>query len=78
MMLSPYQKQKIVFSLLFVATLLIVVPVGLILVIIVQKGLPGISWQFLTDVPRQGMRAGGIFPVLRWRSGRRRSFSSRR
>lgn len=64
MIRNPYTSQKIVFGLLFCATLLIVVPVGLIIVIIVQKGLPGISWEFLTDIPRQGMRAGGIFPAL--------------
>jgi phosphate transport system permease protein len=56
--------QKIVFALLFVATLLIVIPVGMIVVIIIQKGLPAINWQFLTDMPRQGMRAGGIFPAI--------------
>ena len=49
---------------LFLATLLIVVPVGLIVVIIIQKGLPAINWQFLSDIPRQGMRAGGIFPAI--------------
>lgn len=57
-------EQNIAFSLLFLATLLIVVPVGLIVVIIVQKGLPAINWQFLSDVPRQGMRSGGIFPAI--------------
>jgi phosphate transport system permease protein len=56
--------EKIAFFLLFLATMLIVVPVGLIVVIIVQKGIGAISWQFLTDVPRQGMRAGGIFPAI--------------
>jgi len=61
---NPHRTQKIAFSLLFLATLLIVVPVGLVVVIIVQKGLPAISWQFLTDIPRQGMRAGGIFPAI--------------
>lgn len=58
------RNQKIAFSLLLLATLLIVVPVGLIIVIIIQKGLPAINWQFLTDMPRQGMRAGGIFPAI--------------
>lgn len=56
--------QKIAFFFLFLATLLIVVPVGMIIVIIIQKGLPGITWQFLTDIPRQGMRAGGILPAI--------------
>jgi len=61
---NPYKTQNIAFFFLFLATLLIVVPVGLIVVIIIQKGLPAISWQFLSDIPRQGMRAGGIFPAI--------------
>ena len=63
-MRNPYRTQTIAFSLLLVATLLIVIPVGLIVVVIIQKGLPAINWQFLSDVPRQGMRAGGIFPAI--------------
>ncbi|MBF0122502.1 MAG: phosphate ABC transporter permease PstA [Candidatus Omnitrophica bacterium] len=61
---NPHLTQKIAFFLLLLATLLIVVPVGLIVVIIIQKGLPAMNWQFLTDIPRQGMRAGGIFPAI--------------
>jgi phosphate transport system permease protein len=61
---NSQRTQKIAFSLLFLATLLIIIPVGLIVVIIIQKGIPAINWQFLSDVPRQGMRAGGIFPAI--------------
>ena len=63
-MKNSKRTEKIAFFLLFLATMFIVVPVGLIVVIIVQKGIGAISWQFLTDVPRQGMRAGGIFPAI--------------
>jgi len=63
-MRNTQRSQKIAFFFLSLATLLIVVPVGLIVVIIIQKGLPAINWQFLTDIPRQGMRAGGIFPAI--------------
>ena len=63
-MKNSYRTQGIAFFLLFLATLLIVVPVGLIVIIIIQKGLPAINWQFLSDIPRQGMRAGGIFPAI--------------
>jgi phosphate transport system permease protein len=63
-MRNPHRTQKIAFFFLFLATLLIVVPVGLIVVIIIQKGLPAISWKFLTDMPREGMRGGGIFPAI--------------
>lgn len=61
---NPYRTQNLAFFFLLLATLLIVVPVGLIVVIIIQKGLPAINWEFLTDIPRQGMRAGGIFPAI--------------
>ncbi|HQP09939.1 MAG TPA: phosphate ABC transporter permease PstA [Candidatus Omnitrophota bacterium] len=63
-MRNPYRTQKIAFFVLLVATLLIVIPVGMIVVIIVQKGLPAINWEFLSDIPRKGMRAGGIFPAI--------------
>lgn len=63
-MRNSQRTQKIAFFFLFLATLLIIVPVGLIVVIIVVKGLPAINWQFLFDVPRQGMRAGGILPTI--------------
>jgi len=63
-MKNSQRTQKIAFFLLFLSTLLIVVPVGLIVVIIIQKGLPAINWQFLTDIPRHGMRSGGIFPAI--------------
>lgn len=63
-MRNSARTQKIAFFFLSLATLLIVIPVGLIVVIIVIKGLPAINWQFLSDIPRQGMRAGGIFPAI--------------
>lgn len=61
---NPQRAQKIAFFFLFLATLLIVIPIGLIVIVIIQKGLPAINWQFLSDIPRQGMRAGGIFPAI--------------
>jgi phosphate transport system permease protein len=63
-MRNPHRTQSIMFFLLLLSTLLIVLPVGMIIVIIVVKGLPALSWQFLSDIPRQGMRAGGIFPAI--------------
>jgi len=35
-----------------------------VVVIIIQKGAPAINWSFLMDAPREGMRAGGIFPAI--------------
>lgn len=46
------------------AALATVMPIVLIVVHIYSQGLPAISWEFLTGFPRDGMRAGGIFPAL--------------
>ncbi|MGL4970936.1 MAG: phosphate ABC transporter permease PstA [Cetobacterium sp.] len=43
---------------------LAVVPIFLILSYIIYKGVPAITWEFLTEVPRRGMRAGGVFPAI--------------
>ena len=45
-------------------TLLLILPVLLILGVLIQKGLPAISWEFLTADPTNGMTEGGIFPAL--------------
>jgi len=62
--MSPRTSQKIAFALLFLATLLVVLPVLLILAIIVAKGISAISLPFLFSMPRDGMTAGGIFPAI--------------
>ncbi|MEI8218907.1 MAG: phosphate ABC transporter permease PstA, partial [Elusimicrobiota bacterium] len=49
---------------LLIATLCVIVPVLIILFIIVKQGYSAITWEFLTTMPRDGMRAGGIFPAI--------------
>ena len=56
--------QRIAFSFLFLANLLVIIPVALIIVIIIKNGIGAISWEFLTSAPRMGMREGGIFPAI--------------
>ncbi|MGL5376917.1 MAG: phosphate ABC transporter permease PstA [Cetobacterium sp.] len=51
------------FLIKFIA-LIAVVPIILILSYILYKGLPAMTWEFLTEVPKRGMRAGGIFPAI--------------
>ncbi len=45
-------------------TALLIVPVFAILVLLVVKGGPAISFEFLFEEPTQGMTAGGVFPAL--------------
>ena len=51
-------------ALFLLMTVILVVPVLLILVVLVQRGGPVISWSFLTTAPTNGMTEGGIFPAL--------------
>jgi phosphate transport system permease protein len=59
-----YTIQRLGFAVLVVAALLVVVPILFVLGAIVLRGLAAIDWEFLTAMPRDGMKAGGIFPAL--------------
>jgi len=56
--------EKIAFTGLLLATILVVLPVALILFLIVIRGIPALNFEFLFGMPREGMRAGGIFPAI--------------
>src|SRR3989339_247297 len=56
--------EKLAFAILGLATLIIIAPVGIILFIVLWHGLPGLSFEFIFSMPREGMRAGGIFPAI--------------
>lgn len=58
------QIEWLVKVLFMVMTILLVVPVVLILGILIQRGGPMISWEFLFSEPTNNMTAGGIFPAL--------------
>jgi phosphate transport system permease protein len=56
--------QKLVSILFGVVTCLLIVPVLTIMTVLVYKGGPNISFEFLFSAPTNGMTAGGIFPAL--------------
>jgi phosphate transport system permease protein len=56
--------QRLGFSLISLVALLTVVPIIVVFAYIIGKGAPAFSWQFLTAMPRDGMRAGGILPAI--------------
>jgi phosphate transport system permease protein len=59
-----YLTQRIGVVLLALATLAVVVPIVLVLITIFVRGYQAINWEFLTAMPRDGMKAGGIFPAI--------------
>jgi len=62
--LSPKQWETMGFGLMGLVSILAVIPIVLLVLYIIVRGLPAINWEFLTGFPSDGMRAGGIFPAI--------------
>ena len=56
--------QSVGFAALSLAALVVVVPILFVVGTIVVRGASAISWEFLTAMPRDGMKAGGILPAI--------------
>jgi len=57
-------RERVAFSILGLITLLIVTPILMTILYIVKNGIGAISWEFITQAPRNGMKEGGIFPAI--------------
>jgi len=62
--LNRHLTQRLGFSLLTLVAVFTVVPIVGVIIYILVQGSPAISWEFLTAVPRSGMREGGILPAV--------------
>jgi phosphate transport system permease protein len=62
--MNRYQLQRVGFFLLSLAALTVVVPILLVVGAVVVQGVGAVDWGFLTQMPRDGMKAGGIFPAI--------------
>lgn len=56
--------EKIAHGVLGLFAALAVAPVIIILAFLVMKGAGALNWEFLTGMPKNGMKAGGIFPAI--------------
>jgi phosphate transport system permease protein len=62
--MSRYWNQRLGFALLSLAALAVVAPILVVIGIILVEGIGAISWEFITAMPFDGMKHGGIFPAL--------------
>jgi len=58
------RNQKIAFGIFSFTSYAIVALLFIILAFIVIKGIGVISWEFITEMPKNGMTEGGIFPAI--------------
>jgi phosphate transport system permease protein len=56
--------QRLGFMLLGLAALVVVAPILLVVGAMVFRGIGALDWEFLSAMPRAGMKAGGILPAI--------------
>ena len=61
---SRQTSQRVAFAGLTVLATVVVIPIVLVVVYIVAQGIGALSWEFLTAMPQNGMKSGGIFPAI--------------
>jgi len=57
-------KQRYIFALLGASTIFVVLPVIGVIYLLISRGLPALSWTFLTQPPTHMMKEGGILPAI--------------
>jgi phosphate transport system permease protein len=62
--LSQKHIEKVAFALIISTALIVLAILVIILQDIIINGIPAISWEFLTQPPRDLGRAGGIYPAI--------------
>ena len=56
--------QRLGFAFLTLVTVMVVLPIILVVGYVIVQGAPALSWEFLSQMPRGGMREGGILPAI--------------
>jgi phosphate transport system permease protein len=62
--LSARRIEKLGFASLAGLSFLLVLPILAVIIYIIIKGAPAVSWEFLSKMPANGMKAGGILPAI--------------
>jgi phosphate transport system permease protein len=62
--ISTKNSQRAAFTLIILSAITAVLILGLILYFIVYRGVGALSWEFLTEAPRNNGRDGGIYPAI--------------
>jgi len=56
--------QRLGFALVTLTAVLTIIPILFILGYIFYRGMPAISWEFISSFPTDGLKAGGIYPAI--------------
>ncbi len=62
--LNRHVSERLGFGVITLMAVLVMIPIVGVIIYILVRGAPAISPEFLTGLPRDGMRAGGILPAI--------------
>ena len=62
--LTSQQREKVGQVFLMLVGVITVLPIVALLIYIILQGAPAISWEFISAMPSNGMRSGGILPAI--------------
>ena len=62
--MSRQQSQTLAIWIIRAIAVLVILPILLVIIFMIVNGVQGISWEFVSQAPRNGMTEGGIFPAI--------------
>lgn len=62
--MTRQQTHKLAQWLVTITAILVIVPIVLVILFVLVNGMGAISWEFLSQPPREGMTQGGIWPAV--------------
>jgi phosphate transport system permease protein len=62
--MTRQQTHRLAVAIISAVAAIVVIPIVLVILYVIISGMGALSWQFLTELPRNGMREGGIMPAL--------------
>lgn len=62
--ISARNSQRIAFGMVTLSAMIVLFMLGTVLYYIISNGIEALSWEFLTQFPRESGRAGGIYPAI--------------
>ena len=62
--ISAKNSQRIAFGMVTLSAMIVLFMLGTVLYYIISNGIEALSWEFLTQFPRDSGRAGGIYPAI--------------
>ena len=62
--MSRQQSQKIATAVITIIAFIVILPIIYVIGFLVYNGIGAISWEFLSQPPRNGMTEGGLLPAI--------------